>query len=266
MRIWNNEKKVTKRRKFLLVSLLLSMGLMIVQKLNVESRYAAIGLLALSSYLLTGWSLFKDLHGVNWFINLILPTMYPVSLALFYFLLPQAFMTQTVVIVLFAISMYGLLLTSNIFAVASIRTIQLLRAARAVGFLVSILTSAFLYQVIFALKIPAWEVTAYVFGVSLPILWQGSWSYTVSSTIKREFYYALCGAIIIAEMALALSFWSISIPLSSVMLSMGMYVCLGIFQHDLEGRLFNRTIQEYLGFAVIVFIVVATSVLVQWSR
>jgi len=266
MRIWNNEKKVTKRRKFLLVSILLSFGLLIVQRLNVESRYSAIAMFALASYLLTAWSLLKDLRGVNWFINLVLPTLYPISVALFYFLLPQAAITRTIVIVLFAISMYGLLLTSNIFAVASIRTIQLLRAARAVGFLISIVTSAFFYHVIFSLRLPSWQVASYVGIVSLPLLWQGTWSYVVSNSIKKEFYYALCGSVVLFEMALALSFWLISVPLSSVMLSMGMYVLLGLFQHDLEGRLFPRTVQEYLGFSLIVFVVVATSVLFQWSR
>ena len=205
MRIWDN-KKSTKRRKFLLVSVLLSVGLLVVQRLPVESRYSAIVFFALSAYLLTAWSLFKDLHGVNWLVNLILLTMYPVSVALFYFLLPQAVVTRTIVVILFAVSMYALLLTANIFAVASIRTIQLLRAARAVGFLLSILTSAFLFHVIFSLRVGAVLVGTLVLLVSLPILWQGTWSYVVSNTIKREFYYALVGSIVIAQLAVAMSF------------------------------------------------------------
>lgn len=266
MPIWDSKKRSTKRRKFLLVSVLLSIGLLIVQRLPVESRYSAIAFFAVASYLLTAWSLFKDLQGVNWIVNLILPTMYPVSVALFYFLLPQAAATRTIVVGLFGVSMYGLLLTSNIFAVASIRTIQLLRAARAVGFLLSILTSAFLFHVIFSLRVAWWMVGLLVFVVSLPLLWQGTWSYVVSNTIKREFYYAMAGSLVMAEMAVALSFWLISVPLASVVLAMGMYVSLGLFQHDLEGRLFNRTIQEYLGFAGIVFVVVTMAVLLRWMR
>lgn len=270
MPIWDRKKGsnllLTKRRKFLFVSILLSVGLLIVQRLPVESRYSAIAFFALAAYLLTAWSLLKDLHGANWIVNLILPTLYPVSVALFYFLLPQAPSTQMVVMVLFVVSMYALLLTVNIFAVASIRTIQLLRAARAVGFLLSILTSAFLFHVIFSLRVISWLVGLLVFMVSLPLLWQGAWSYVVSSTVKREFYYGLVGAVVMAEMAIALSFWLIGVPLASVVLSMGMYVILGLFQHDLEGRLFNRTIQEYVGFAGIVFAVVTIAVFFQWMR
>lgn len=272
MPIWDRKGGIgksirfTKRRKFLLVSILLSLGLLIVQRLPVESRYSAIGFYAISAYLLTAWSLLKDLHGFNWIVNLILPTLYPVSVALFYFLLPQAAITRTVIVLLFAISMYGLLLTVNIFAVASTRTIQLLRAARAVGFLLTILTSAFIFHVIFSLRVSPWLVGLLVFIVSLPLLWQGVWSYVVSSTIKREFYYGLVGAVVISQIAIALSFWLIEVPLASVVLAMGMYVILGLFQHDTEGRLFSRTIQEYLGFAGIVFAVVTMAVIVRWMR
>ncbi len=265
MSIWDR-RKTTKRRKFLLVSGLLSLGLLVVQRLPVESRYGAIGFFALASYLLTAWSLLSDLRGAGWIVNLILPTLYPVAVALFYFLLPQAPITRSIVVMVFAISMYGLLLTANIFAVASIRTIQLLRAARAVGFLLTILTSAFLFHVVFSLRVGAGIVGLLTFLVTLPLLWQGVWSHVVSTTYKSEFYYALVGAVILAEIAVALSFWLIDVPLSSVVLAMGMYVTLGLFQHDLEGRLFTRTIQEYLGFAGIVFAVVTLSVIYHWAR
>jgi len=272
MPIWDRRKLVrkgsimTKRRRFVLISVLLTIGLLIVQHLPVESRYGAIIVYAFASYFLTAWSLFKDLHGASWVVNLILPTFYPVSVALFYFLLPQAPVTQLVVVILFAISMYALLLTANIFAVATNRTIQLLRAARAVGFLLSILTSAFLFHVIFSLHVAAWLVGILVFVVALPLLWQGVWSYVVAQAVKREFYYGLVGAVVLMEMAVALSFWLIDVPLASVMLAMGMYVILGLFQHDLEGRLFARTMQEYLGFAGIVFVIVASAVLYRWTR
>jgi hypothetical protein len=266
MPIWDNKGKGTKRKKFLLVSVLLSLGLLIVQRLPVESRYSAIGFFALAAYLLTAWSLLKDLRGINWLVNLILPTMYPVAVALFYFLLPQAAATRAIVVILFGISMYGLLLTVNIFAVATTRTIQLLRAARAVGFILSILTSAFLFHVIFSLRISGWLVGLLVFAVSLPILWQGVWSYVASSTVKKEFYYGLVGATVVSQMAIALSFWLIEVPMASIVLAMATYVTLGLFQHDIEGRLFSRTIQEYLGFAGIVFLVVTTAVIMRWTR
>lgn len=257
---------LTKRRRFILVSTLLSAGLLVIQNLTVEQRYWAIALLALSSYGLTAWSLWRELRGPAWIVNMILPTLYPTAVALFYFLLPQASAVQFVVIVLFAISMYGLLLTTNIFAVASIRTIQLLRAARVVGFLLAIISSALLYHVIFSLRLPVYYVVPLIALVSYPLLLQSVWSYTMSERLSRELRYCLVGTIIIAELALVISFWLIDAPLVSVMLSMAMYIVTGLFQHEVEGRMFSKTVQEYIGFATIVFVVIATAVMVRWMR
>lgn len=255
---------LTKRRKFVLVSLLLTIGMWILQSLSVEQRYVAVLLLGLASAGLTGWALLSDLRGSAWILDLILPTLYPTTVAIFYFLLPQAIATRGIVLLLFAVSMYGLLLTANIFAVAAIRTIQLLRAARAVGFLLSILTSALFFHVVYSLHLPLLVVVGLVYIVSFPILLQGIWAYTLRDDTKRDVMSSAVGALVIAELALAISFWMIDPPLASVLLSMAMYVVLGLFQHDAEGRLFPRTVTEFVGFAAIVFVVVAISTIVRW--
>lgn len=257
----------TKRRKFVIVSILLSIGLFVIQTLSVESRYAALLVFGVLSYTLSGWSLFKDLRGIEWLSVLTLPTLYPVSVALFYFLLPQDMTVRIIVTGVFAVTMYALLLTANIFAVASIRTIQLLRAARAVGFLLTVLTSAFLYHVIFALRLPALFVGLLVFVSSYLIFYQGVWSHTLTiKGEKKEFIYTLVGSLILLESGLALSFWLLDVALASIMLAMMMYVLLGLFQQDLEQRLFTRTIQEYVGFSAIVFLVIASTAMIRWMN
>lgn len=264
MRILPKKAFLTKRRKFILVSLVLSVGLLLIQRLTVEQRYVAIGLLAVMSYSFTAWALLAEMRGIIPWVNMVLPVMYPTAVALFYFLLPQAAITRMIVGIFFAISMYGLLLTTNIYAVASIRTIQLLRAGRAVGFLLSILTSALLYHVIFSFRLGAGITTLAVMGVSYPLFLHGVWSYSLGERLRGEGWYALVGALVMAEIAWAITFWLIDIPLASVLLAMGMYVILGIFQHNVEGRLFARTLQEYLWFAGIVYMVVAGAVLMRW--
>lgn len=256
-----------KRRKFIVVSLLLSAGLFVIQTIPVESRYGAIALFGILSYLFSGWALFRDLRGIEWFSVLTLPTLYPIAVALFYFLLPQEISVRIFINILFAVSMYALLLTANIFAVASVRTIQLLRAARAVGFLLTILTCAFLYHVVFALRLPAVFVGVLVFAISFVIFYQGVWSHTLSLKGERkEMMYALVGSLVILEASAALSFWLLDVALASILLAMMMYVLLGLFQQDLEQRLFNRTLQEYLGFAGIVFLAVVFTVLNKWMN
>ncbi|MFH2019357.1 MAG: hypothetical protein ABII80_01985 [bacterium] len=258
---------LTKRRKFVMVSILLSLGLFVIQKIPVEQRYFAILLLGLFSYGLSAWALVKDLYGIAWVNNLILPTIYPVAVALFYFLLPQELLVRMVVTVVFAISMYALLLTANIFAVASIRTIQLLRAARVIGFLLTVLTSVFIFHVIFSLKIALLPVLGLTFGVSILLFLQGVWSHTLSvRSQQKEWIYALVGAVVVTEAAMAMSFWLVDVAMVGIMLGMMVYVILGLFQQDLDKRLFARTTQEYLGFAGIVFVVIAITVIYRWMN
>lgn len=263
----NTKKSVlTKRRKFVLVAISMSVMLYVVQTLPVESRYMAILGLALLSYLLSSWSLIKELRGVAWIADMIIPVLYPISVALFYFLLPQSALTRGVILLLFAISMYGLLLTANIFAVASIRTIQLLRAARTVGFLLSVLTSAFLFHVIFSFNLPIYAVGGLTCLISLLIFMQGIWSYSLGEKItKEEWKPIFVGSAIVSQSAVALCFFLIDAPLASIVLAMMVYVLLGIFQNNVEKRLFARTAQEYLGFALIVIIVAIYSALSRWS-
>ena len=264
MRILPRKKLLTKRRRFVLVSGLLTLGLFLTQYLTVEQRYWAVGGMAVVSYGLTYWAMFKEMRGPLALVNMVLPAMYPTAVALFYFLLPQATLTHAVVLIVFAVSMYALLLTTNIYAVASTRTIQLLRAARAVGFLLTILTSALFTHVIFSLHVAAWITVGLVAVVAYPLLLHGVWSYTLGDRVKVEVWYALSGMVIIAQLSGAMTFWLIDPPLASILLAMGMYVILGMFQHDAEGRLFTRTIQEYIWFAAIVYVVVAAAVVARW--
>ncbi len=268
MRVLREKRKtgLTKRRRFVLVAALLSLGLVVIQSLTPDRRLAAFVLYFLVAYGLSAWSLIKDLNGIEWITNLILPAFYPVAVGLFYFLLPQASATRIIVIVLFALGMYALLLTSNIFAVASIRTIQLLRAARAVGFLLTVLTAAFMFHLILSFKLGFALIFVLVFVVSFPLYLQGLWGSLLESTFSRRLIvFSLISALVTAEFAMAVAFWPIDVAMGSIFLSMVLYALLGLFQHHLEDRLFRKTVDEYLGFAAMVFVVVVISVLLRWQ-
>ena len=60
------------------------------------------------------------------------------AVAFFYFLLPVRWLTRIPVVVLYAVGIYALLLTENIYNVAADRTIALLRAAHSVGYLLTL--------------------------------------------------------------------------------------------------------------------------------
>lgn len=253
---------MAKRKRFVLVSLLLTLGLLGIQLVGVEQRYEAIIFFSGVSVLLSIWALITDLKGVEWLTVLILPALYPASVALFYFLLPENIISRVGLLSLFGFGMYALLLTENIYSVAAIRTIQLLRAAHAIGFLITIFTSIFLTGTLFSFKLPFWVNGLSVGVVFFPLLIQGCWAATLKPIIEKQTWYASAGLSWTGGLlALSISFLPM-IPLVSALLVSGyLYVVLGLMQQELQVRLFRKTISEYVAVGIILL---AASLLVTY--
>lgn len=256
---------MSKRQRFVIVSLVLSLGLIGTQLVRVEHRYQAIVVFGGISYALSAWALSGDLKGVEWLTVLILPLLYPVSVGLFYFLLPERLLSRLVILGVFGVGMYALLLTENIFSVAAIRTIQLLRAAHAVGFLLTLVTAFFLFDTIWSFRLSFYSNGALVALVSFPLFLQGLWSYRLSEQKieRRTFSYSLALALGLGQIALALSFWPVTVPVGSLFLVTMAYVVLGISQYHFSGRLFRKMLYEYIGVGIIVL--VTTFLVTRWG-
>lgn len=256
---------MNKRKRFVLVSLLLSLSLLGAQFVRVEHRYHAIVLLGGISYTASAWALSEGLRGVEWMTVLTLPVLYPVSVGLFYFLLPEAAMTRVAILGIFGVGMYALLLTENIFSVAAIRTIQLLRAAHAVGFLLTLVTAFFLFDTIWSFRLPFAVNGMLVALASFPLFLQGLWSYRLGEErIERStLAYAAGLAFGLGQIAMAISFWPVTVAVGSLFLVTMTYVGLGITQFHFSGRLFRRTINEYLGVGILVL--VTTYLVTRWG-
>lgn len=245
---------MSKRRKFLLVAVLLTVGLWVTQWVDVEWRYQALAGLGGLALLLSGWAMWEDLQEWEWLTILTLPMLYPVSVGMFYFLLPEKFLSKVIILGLFGVGMYALLLTENIFSVAAIRTIQLLRAAHAVGFLLTLASAFFWYDTIWSFRLPFWANGLLVAGVSWPLLLQGLWSVelTEGKISGRVLLYASVVAVSLGQAAMGLSFWPVTISVGSLFLVSMFYVALGICQQYFLGRLFRRTLSEYLTVGIVV--------------
>jgi len=257
---------MSKRQKFVLASLLLSLGLLSTQLVTVEFpwRYLAIIGLFIASFFVSAWALFEDLKGIEWLVIVPFPGLYAVSVALFYFLLPEAWLSRVVILFLFGLGMYALYLTGNIYSVAAIRTIQLLRAAHAVGFMMALVTSLFFYNTIYSFKLPFFYNAVMVFGVSFLVVLNGLWSVKLEPFLSKQvIMYSAVVAFVLSEMALAVSFWPVTVWIASIFLVTGMYVLLGILQHHLQERLFKNTLKEYAGVGV--FVLLVMMILTEWK-
>ena len=132
------------------------------QAAPLEWRYVLIFLLCGISYLLSAWSLSEGLGGVEWLTVLLPQAVFTGAVGWFLFCF-QVWLARIVLATLFAIGHYALLLSGNIFSVAAIRTIALLRAAQTVSLVMTLLSGFLLFDTIVSFRFP-------IFGSSILIL------------------------------------------------------------------------------------------------
>jgi hypothetical protein len=246
---------MSKRRRFVITSILLSLGFVGIQFLENQNRFWAIGVLGLSTIALFSWSLWSGLGRNMTLLTLILPTVFTLGVGTFWFLLPANVFTRIPIVIFYGIGMYILCLTMNIFTVSAIRTIALLRAARGVGFVLSLVTAFLVFDAILSLRIQVHFLALAVAAVSFPIFVQGYWSVLLEKEYMPElFKLAGLSTLIMVETAISLYFWPVTVVVGSLFLTVTFYVLLGLGQSKLEGRLFSSTVREHLVVGITVFV------------
>jgi hypothetical protein len=247
---------LTKRKKFFIVSIFLAWGFISIQLVPLVYRYWAILGLALIAYPLSVWSLWEDLDSIEWLVNLVLPTLFLPSLALFSFLLPENNLVRIVIFIVAGLGQYGILLSANIFSVAVIRTIQLLRAAQAVGFLFTLVIAFFLFNSLFSFKLYPYALAPLIGLTAFPLVFQSLWTVRLDKTIiKRLAVTSFYISFLISQLSFLISLWPVDILVASLFLVSALYIGLSIIQHQLSERLFAKTVVEYVRLGIIVFIV-----------
>lgn len=240
----------------------MSFSLFFVQFIDIDYRFYAIASLTLLTALLTLWSLREALGGIRWGTTIILPSFFTASIALFYFLLPpSAWLSRLPIVLFFAIGLYALFLTENIFSVAAIRTIQLFRAASAVGFLLTLVTCFLLFDTIFSFRLSYFFNSVLVFAVSLPLIFQALWSVNLEEKLTRPLLIStLFLPLSLAQVALIISFYPLTTAISSLLLTTCTYVLIGLSQASFAQRLFRQTVYEYLAVvSIVLFIILVTT-------
>lgn len=242
-----------KRQKIILASGVLSLGLLATQLVPIYLIQRFIIILTVLSYLLSLWALLEGINKLKAFVLMILPTLFTLAVASYYFLLPVRWLTRLPVATLFGLSFYSLLLSQNVFNVASIRTIPLYRAASTALFLFTLITAYLLFNVVASFEMYfAWNGVV-VFILSFLLILQIIWSINMEGIDSFIFTTSLFIALILGELALAISFWPITASMFSLVLSTTLYVCLGIMTYALRGRLTKGGVLEYVVIGVLVF-------------
>ncbi|GAB4219787.1 MAG: hypothetical protein Fur009_7510 [Candidatus Microgenomates bacterium] len=255
--------KIKKRLRLIVSSLALISLLLISTFFYFDKALIFILILGLASYFFTYISLIEKIEKIAWINLFIMPVMLTISFYMFYFLFPGRWLTRLPFILIYGVSIYAVLLCSNIFNVGIEKNLQLYRAAFSINFFYQTLVSFLLFNIIFSLK-DYFYVNGFLVGVVGYIL-----SFQLFWTIKLDkkpepiiFSFALLVAIVLGQLAIILSFVPLLSTSISLFLSATFYSLSGIIYNYLDKKLFKETIREYV--FVWVFILIITLLSLGW--
>lgn len=213
--------------------------------------------LSLATYVLTAFGLRDDLKGIEWLTLLILPTAFTAAVSLFYFLLPVRWLTRIPIAVLYAVGMYALLLTENIYNVAASRTIALLRAAHSVGFLLTLVTYFLLIQTLLSLRLNPFANALGTGIISFFLMFQFLWAIELTTGVgERLKHLSVLLAVIFSQLSWAFSFWPVSLVLQALFLTTCFYSMVGMAQQYLVERLYKKNVIEFAMVTALVFVII----------
>ena len=247
---------LNKRQKIIIASVFLTFGLLSTQLVDFNLRFRFLAGLTILTYFISLWALWEGLNLLKAVVLLILPTLFVLGLASFYFLLPVRWLTRLPVALVFGLSFYSLLLSQNVFNVAAIRTIPLYRAASTVAFLFTLITAFFIFNVIHAFNLLFVWNGFLIFLVSFFLIIQILWSIEMDEKLRGSIVIqSLILSLCIGELAIGFSFWPMATTMWSITLASAMYVLVGLSTQFLRDRITKRVVWEYLSIGVLVFLV-----------
>ena len=240
---------MSKKGWFILTTVVVSFISFLGQLVSFSWRYQAI----FGSTVATGfclWFCFGKLakQKKNVFVASFLPLSFFTGINLFYFILPQKTIWRILLFLAFGIGFYTILLTENVFLVASeFKSVPLYRAASTAGLLMMLSSAFFLFNALFSFHFSAWINGFLVFAIMVPLLLHFFWSVNLTSIFDQDnLTLGLTFSLIISEIAVVISFWPVGVGKGSLYLVTLLYVFAGIAQAYCRKRLFKKTIWEFL--------------------
>lgn len=240
---------MNKRAYFLISSFFLTAVFFFLSRISFQWKYAAIigfsvGVMIYQSLLFYTMSVRKE----NLLASIILPGIFSLSVSLFRFLFAVNWVWQVTLLVVYFFGIYTLFLIENVYLVSiEVKTVPLYRAASTVGFLITLVTAFFAYEIIFSFRLAGWQNGLLVFGVNLFLLFHFFWKTNLSRPFSIDnLKLSLIFSLILGELALGISFWPLETTKSALYLTSVLYVFLGLAQAFCQEKLFKETVREFI--------------------
>jgi len=249
-------RKLNKRQRFTALTIIVTLGLIATQLINNVDYYFPV---AITLSLFSGAAAYlvfsTDFVGMRRITAVILLAFFTAAIAFFYFLLPVRWLTRLPMAMLYAVGYYAILLTENIFNIGTDKTIQLLRVARSIALLITLVALFLLFETVLSLHLNPFYNAVIVLCISFPLTLHSLWYMKLTNEHSRRLLFlALLLALSLAEVSLALSFWPIKSTMQALLLTTLFYFGVGITQQELIERLFPRTLREFSLVALLVFL------------
>ena len=126
---------IGKRRRFIISTVLLTFLYALSTLFSFEEIYVFVPLIILAVYICTAFAILEGLSKHEWIMLFIHPIFFSVVWYLFYFFVPQRWLTRLPFLIIYIVSTYAILLSQNIFNVGVSKSLQLFRAAFSVNYL-----------------------------------------------------------------------------------------------------------------------------------
>jgi len=256
-------RRIEKRLRFAVAVIFLSLLMTFSTFFYFDKALIFIPLLTVATYFFTYFSLLEDIKKIEWIMLFLMPLFLTIVFYLFYFLFPGRWLTRLPFIIFYAISIYAILLTSNIFNVGVEKNLSLYRAAFSVNFFYQTIILFFIFNILFSFRqgflINGMVSFLVIFLFSLQLLW----SVHLKKKIEKEIInYSLFLALLVSEVVMVFSFLPVPITVFSLLPTGVYYSLAGLIYNFIDKRLFFQTVREFL--IVLGFILIIVFLSIQW--
>jgi hypothetical protein len=252
--------QISKRQRFISISIILWIVIITIYQL---SNLGAISIffLILITYILTYLAIREDISGIEYLTLFIIPISYTLGTLLFLQTLPDRKLYRYPILISYPIVMYVIYLTNNIFNVAAIRTIQLLRAARAVSYLLTLTTLFFIISYLNSQQFDVFSNICLQLITVFLITLQFYWTFELREGVgKKTLIYTSAVTLLMLQLITLFKLTPITPAFSSLIVLTFYYVILGISTHYLEKKLSTRITVEYIIIAILVSGLIFTTI------
>lgn len=236
-----------KRVRLIVVTAVLSTIIFLLTLLPFAYAWFTVPLIAMLSYLGVYIALLRGIEKGEWFMLFLIPLLYCVMFYLAYYLVPGRLLTRVPFFFLLSIGFYSAVLSSNIFNVAVVKSLQLMRAAFSINYLLHVIVLflttlvAFTLLAYTSLAIGVVALTSYVLAM------QYLWSIKPQPHIEKHiFTQSLFISYVTTIIALVASFLPVPTTVYALFVAGSYYSLVGLMYLNVDERLYWDALREYV--------------------